>query len=81
MDNGVGTQMDCYDCQSYGNRYNYSTGAADAHMNVVNSKSKNAGNTHFAALAGTIKLVDCGSSGTGTLKSGSVTVENTTLVV
>ena len=81
FDNGIGTQMDCYDCQSYGNRYNYSTGAVDASMTVVNSKSRNAGNTHFAALAGTIKLVDCGASGTGTLKSGNVIVENTAPVV
>ncbi len=80
-DNGVGTQMDCIGCQSYGNRYNYSTGANDATMTIVDSKSWDANITQYAAQAGAIKLIDCTFSGSGSVKSGNVTVSNTSVVL
>jgi hypothetical protein len=79
-DNGVGTQMDCYNCQSYNNLHNYRTSNATAKMTIVSSKSANAVTSAFTNTAGTMLLKDCGDVGSSTVKTGSITVQNTTLV-
>jgi hypothetical protein len=80
-DNGVGTQMDCYGCQSYGNLHNYRTSDASAKMTVVNSKSWDAVTGQYTNAAGSMTLIDCSSAGTGAVKTGVITIKNTALVV
>lgn len=79
-DNGVGTQMECYNCQAYGNSFNYRTNAPDASMSIIDSKAGDALSVHYANTDGSMRLMDCSTFGTGVVKTGTVSVQNTTVV-
>lgn len=72
-DGGVGTQMELYGCISEGNPINYSVNGVNK-LDAYQCTSLNPGATHYMQSGGTLNLIDCRYSGSGTVKSGTINV-------
>lgn len=87
-EDGVGTSFVGIDIISEGNAYNFRCAFADCTLDLLNCKSfspydvslGSAGRHYSQGSTGRVLLIDCGYSGSGTIKGGTPTVHNTTLV-
>lgn len=79
-DTGVGTQMDCYNCISIGNRYNYMATLSSSTVNAYNCTSRDAFGVGYFGDSGTVNAYDCKTTGDAVVKSGIVNIKNSDIL-
>lgn len=81
IDTGVGTQMDCYNCVSIGNRYNYSASLSTSTVNAYNCISRDATAVGYRGDGGTVNAYDCKTFNDAVAKSGNVNIKNSNQLI
>jgi hypothetical protein len=81
IDTGVGTQMDCFNCVSIGNRYNYMASVSSSTVNAYGCTSRDATAVGYRGDSGIVNAYDCKTFNDATVKSGNVNVINSNSLV
>jgi hypothetical protein len=81
IDTGVGTQLDCYNCVSIGNRYNYLASLSSSTVNAYNCISRDAIAVGYRGDGGTINAYDCKTFNDVVAKSGTVNIFNSNSLI
>lgn len=81
-DTGVGTQFNCYNCISIGNRYNYSTTEATSSMSAYKCLSRDATDVGYRAGGSSVmNAYDCKTFNDAVAKTGTVNIMNSTTLI